>query len=99
MTKLEGAHVLSELWNHIENSKKYISIEGTDTFMYQRKHPEKHGLITLLFGVQDGIAYTLEVRAGTVNITLGSNDIDHIFIDSDRIDIYIKNSGVTLNLN
>ena len=98
MRKLEGEHVLSELWSLIENSKKYIPIEGTDTYMYQRKHPDKHGIITLIFGVQDGVAYTLEIRAGTVMINLGSNDIDHVFEDSDRIDLYMKNSGVTVNL-
>ena len=96
--KFEGAHVLNDFWNSIENSKKYISIEGADVYMYQRKHPEKHGLIVLRFGVQDGVAHTLEIRAGTINASIGSNDIDHIFVDADEFDIYIKNSGVTIAL-
>ena len=99
MKKLEGSHILSELWGLIENSKKYIPIEGTETYMYQRKHPEKHGLITLIFGVQDGIAYSLDIQAGTVNITFHTNDIDHILEDSDRVDIYMKESGVVVSLS
>ena len=98
MTKLEGEHILSKLWNLIENSKKYISVDGADVYLYQRKHPEKHGLISLVFEVQDGIAHSLVIKAGTITVSLGTSDIDCVLEDSGTITLYMKNSGSIIDI-
>lgn len=99
MQKIEGNSSLSGLWYFIEDCKKYRVYEEGDGTVYQRKHPDKHGVILLAFHVQEDVAYSMDIRMGTVTVTIGSNDVDHVLLDGEDAVIYLKNSGVTINLN